>query len=85
MIDTACASSKIRSGSFEVSLRTRFARFALGDCNKTYKADGFWSSEYAALYFESETGPSGFVYRLKSKEKILDIRTVIHNICYSIL
>ena len=74
MIDTACASSKIRSASFEVALRTRFARFArfaFGDYNKTYKADDVWSSEYAALFFESETGQSGFVNRLKSKEKSL--------------
>ena len=71
MIDTACASSKIRSASFEVALRTRFARFAFGDYYKTYKADDVWSSEYAALFFESETGQSGFVNRLKSKEKSL--------------
>ena len=84
MIDTACASSKIRSATFEVSLRMRFARFGFGNYNKTYKADGVWSREYAPLFFESETGRSGFVNRLKPKEKILDIRTVIHIICYSI-
>jgi hypothetical protein len=34
----------------------RFARFAFGDYNKTYKADGVWSSEYAALFLKVKQG-----------------------------